>query len=106
MPDISARKTQLEARLAELDSRVHTIEDRLDDPVSKDWAEQATEREDSEVLESMGAAGLREIEAIRAALARIDEGSYGECVRCGDLIAEKRLELVPHAPLCRTCAQG
>jgi hypothetical protein len=37
MRDFSEFKAMLETRLGELDARVHKIEDRLDDPVSKDW---------------------------------------------------------------------
>jgi len=34
---------------------------------------------------------------IDQALLRIDEGSYGECARCGKLIPERRLEALPTA---------
>ena len=43
---------------------------------------------------------------IRAALDRIAEGDYGYCLQCGDLVAEKRLELDPATPLCVECVQG
>ena len=45
MRDYSELKTKLETRLGELDARIHTIEDRLDDPKSKDWEAQAIEHE-------------------------------------------------------------
>ena len=41
---------------------------------------------------------------MRAALRRIEEGTFGECVKCGEDIAEKRLEIIPHAALCAKCA--
>ena len=104
MPDIPARKAQLEARLAELDTRIHKIEDQLDDPVTRDWEDGAQEREGDEVLEGMGLAGLKEMELIRAALKRIDEDEYGICLKCGSDISEERLDVVPHAALCRNCA--
>lgn len=106
MRDYSDLKARLEARLSELNARIHSIEDRLDDPVSKDWEDQAVEREDTEVLEDLGKAGLKEMEMIRAALGRIEDDSYGVCAKCGDNISIERLEAVPHAALCRTCAQG
>jgi RNA polymerase-binding transcription factor DksA len=106
MRDPSTNKARLEARLSELEKRLHRIGDRLDDPVSKDWEDQAVEREDDEVLEDLGRAGLKEIEVIRAALDRISEGTYGVCARCGEDISEDRLDAIPHTPLCRTCAQG
>ncbi len=40
---------------------------------------------------------------IEAALARIEEGCYGLCVRCGGRIAAERLSVLPMAPLCMNC---
>lgn len=106
MRDPSSHKAKLEARLSELEKRLHWIEDRLDDPVTKDWEDQSVERADDEVLEDLGRAGLKEIEVIRAALDRIENGTFGVCARCGDDISDERLDVIPHTPLCRTCAQG
>lgn len=44
------------------------------------------------------------LQRIAAALGRMEEGEYGDCVRCGEAIAVKRLELDPATPLCITCA--
>jgi RNA polymerase-binding transcription factor DksA len=104
MASIEERKAALEARLAELASRVSRIENDLEQPVSDDLEEQATEREDDEVLEDLGAAGAREIRMIEAALDRIENGSFGVCTSCGEDIAEERLDAVPATPLCATCA--
>jgi RNA polymerase-binding transcription factor DksA len=41
---------------------------------------------------------------VQRALRRIEQGSYGECVRCGDQIAPNRLEARPEAALCFDCA--
>ncbi|QFT76540.1 TraR/DksA C4-type zinc finger protein [Erythrobacter sp. THAF29] len=41
---------------------------------------------------------------IEAALQRLDEGEWGYCVRCGDEIAEKRLEHDPSVASCVNCA--
>jgi RNA polymerase-binding transcription factor DksA len=45
----------------------------------------------------------RTIEEIDAALARIDDGSYGRCTGCGTAIPEERLELRPFARTCVAC---
>jgi DnaK suppressor protein len=37
---------------------------------------------------------------VRAALKRIDEGTFGQCVVCGAPIDEKRLQAVPWTPFC------
>lgn len=44
------------------------------------------------------------IARIEAALKRLEEGSYGLCVVCGEPIAPKRLELDPAVPTCIRCA--
>jgi DnaK suppressor protein len=45
-----------------------------------------------------------ELQKIAAALRRIEAGDYGDCVRCGEEIAIRRLALDPAAPLCIDCA--
>ncbi len=99
-----ARRKQLEDRLKELDVRLHKIEDTLETPHTEDFGDMATEREEEEVLEDLGNAGQQEIRMIQAALQRIEDGSYGICVNCGDEIGAERLDVVPHAPRCRDCA--
>ena len=104
MPDVAKHKRLLEQRLAELDQRLHVIDAELDSHQSRDWSELAVEREEDEVLEGIGQSGIAEIEQIRAALARIEEGTYGECVRCGEDISDERLSVLPATPFCRNCA--
>lgn len=101
---LSARKAALEGRLTELGARLQGIEAVLDTPHSPDWEDLATEREGDEVLEATGRAGQQEIAMIRAALDRIEDGSYGTCVRCGETIGAARLDLLPWTPLCERCA--
>jgi DnaK suppressor protein len=43
---------------------------------------------------------------IRAALARIEAGTYGVCARCSAEIPAARLEAVPTASLCITCKEA
>lgn len=47
----------------------------------------------------------RSLRRIEAALRRCDEGGYGECQDCGELINPRRLELDPAASLCIACAE-
>ena len=41
--------------------------------------------------------------AVQAALERIENGTFGTCVRCGKQIAEERLEAIPYATRCIDC---
>ncbi len=97
-------KSLLERRLAELAEKVEDIEEELRAPVSKSFSEQAAEREGEEVLEDLEEANMAEIAAIRAAIARLNDGSYGECASCGKDIAPARLLAIPHTALCVDCA--
>ncbi|SRR6056297_164385 len=42
---------------------------------------------------------------IQAALKRIDDGSFGVCVDCGQPIARERIDLIPYTPYCVNCAK-
>jgi len=42
---------------------------------------------------------------VRAALARIDEGTFGVCMHCEEDISIKRLNAVPWAPYCIQCQE-
>jgi DnaK suppressor protein len=44
------------------------------------------------------------LEDIKVALQKLDDGTYGRCEGCGGSIAEARLEAMPAARLCITCA--
>ena len=46
------------------------------------------------------------LDEIEAALARIDAGTYGKCMRCGSDIPVERLQMRPFAEACVTCASS
>lgn len=46
------------------------------------------------------------LKQIDAALLRIEAGEYGDCLRCGEEIAESRLKLNPAVTLCIDCANA
>lgn len=102
--DTERYRARLLARREELTRRVAEIEQDLSEEAPKDWEDRASEREGDEVLEDLGSAGLTELRMIEAALGRIEDGSYGICVNCGEEISPERLEAVPHAARCRHCA--
>ncbi|MFC0340044.1 MULTISPECIES: TraR/DksA family transcriptional regulator [Paracoccus] len=99
-----AAREILLARRAELLGNIARIEDQLDDPVPKDWEDAASERQGDEVLTALGQSDQAEIRRIDAALARIAAGEYGDCVQCGNPIAERRLQLLPDTPFCANCS--
>ncbi|MDA7423152.1 TraR/DksA family transcriptional regulator [Thalassococcus lentus] len=104
MTDWSQQEQILKTRRAELVGEIRQIEDQLDDEPPKDWEDRASERQGDEVLESLGAHDAAELRQIDGALARIAEGTYGECVQCGNSISTERLAALPATPFCKTCA--
>lgn len=85
--------------------RVNAIDkDIRHEELSSNWTEQATEREDDEVLESLGNAAEQELIMIDSALKRIDSGDYFSCSICGEDIPPARLELLPFTTHCVNCA--
>jgi DnaK suppressor protein len=45
------------------------------------------------------------LQAIEAALERVEEGTFGICEDCGGQIAKSRLQAIPYAAVCIKCAQ-
>ena len=97
-------KLELEQRLSELQSRLSSIKRDVTRSHSGDSAEQAQERENDEVVDAIGNETAQSIRVIQAALARIDDGTYGLCENCGEDIAPARLSAVPEATRCVNCA--
>ena len=94
----------LKERLAVLGGDIARIETALRAPLDADFAEQAAELEGQDALHGIEGSHLAEAQAIHAALARIAEGSYGTCARCGADIPEARLRAMPTATRCVKCA--
>jgi len=109
--DNDTARTQLERTLAELDSATETLKDEgagesselshiTQHPGDVDTKVADNDREIA-ILE----AGAGQREQVVAALARIEDGTYGVCVDCGQPIAEERLEARPETNLCIRCKE-
>jgi len=90
---------QAEEKLQQLDERVHDKPDLgpgKGSAVGYSW----------EMALARRRTVMARIEALREALARVREGTYGRCKRCGVQIDAERLEILPTATLCVACAQS
>lgn len=76
---------------------LHTEGDELD------HLQRATERELAISNLCRGSSLLR---AVREALKRIADGTFGACVLCGKQIRLRRLEALPWTPYCVECQQA
>lgn len=108
MKKYEAIRQQLLVRREELNRRVKKLTNsarHIDAPLPSDFAEQAVERQNDEVLEALGDAGRQELIQINRALAHLEAGEYGVCDSCGATIPPERLEILPYSDLCVVCAE-
>jgi DnaK suppressor protein len=107
--DVQDARQQLEQMLHELDTATTTLEqegagdsselshiDQHPGDNASDLVDQDRENALLEAAESQRA-------QIRAALKRIDDGTYGICVDCGTTIGDARLSVRPEAARCVEC---
>jgi RNA polymerase-binding transcription factor DksA len=95
---------ELKTRLCELTARLAEIDGELRKPLSVDSEERATDLENQDALEGIKNSEIQEVHQIQGALRRIAEGTYGVCVQCGADIDPRRLEALPIATRCISCA--
>jgi len=98
-------KKQLTTRLIELQKRIAAIHKDFAKGRDADWAEQAGERENDEVLNALESEAKVEIQQLSNAITRIESGNYGTCEQCGENISKARLEVRPEALRCINCAE-
>lgn len=108
----TALRTQLEARRkllrAELTAKLNAqdnpallgLRNRMEE--TDDWAVADLETALDVAEVSRDAGELREVEG---ALARMQDGTYGECQECGQPIPHGRLAATPSAPRCIACQE-
>jgi RNA polymerase-binding protein DksA len=104
-PETDAIRQRLLALKAELQRRVSTIHEHARDPLEQDSAEQAAQLGQVAVVAALESEATQEIAGIEAALRRLDAGTYGVCVSCGEPVGDARLKARPAATQCRDCAE-
>jgi RNA polymerase-binding protein DksA len=104
---------ELRARLEEYQASIVNRRKRLakhvhhrEEPLPQDFAEQAVEMENSETMIALEDELSEQEREVEKALARLDQGTYGTCIECGEDIAPERLDALPAAALCFDCADA
>lgn len=106
MQDVENIRQYLVTRIEKLTEAALMIDDGLGEADGPDWYDLATDFENDEVLERLGASTVVEIKEMRSAIRRIAAGTYGLCTVCRKPIGEKRLEAIPYAAECNDCAKS
>ena len=88
----------------ELLTRLEKLKSDLSKSHSSDSTEQAVERENDEVINSLENETLEELQQVKNAILRIEKGRYHDCANCGDDIPADRLSAILYTDLCLKCA--
>ena len=70
---------------------------------TEDEGDLAAISHERELLYNLHESDFTRLRFIQQAMKAMDRGQYGECVRCGEDINEKRLDAVPWATMCIRC---
>ncbi len=88
----------------ELSNRLDKLTQDLSKSHSRDSSEQAIERENDEVINSLESETQEELQQVKNAIERIEQGKYRICAGCGDEIPAERLTAIPYTSFCLKCA--
>jgi len=81
------------------------VSDETVDESAQDMVDRATSAYTKEFAYSLSEADRRILLLIDQAIERLEAGTYGTCVHCGQPCQEKRLEAVPWARHCLDCQE-
>ncbi|GGY64691.1 TraR/DksA family transcriptional regulator [Marinobacter zhanjiangensis] len=104
----TTRKEELERLKQELTARLERYEahqHREDGKLEADFSEQAVQRQNDEVVDSLESEVREELRQVIHALDRLEDGEGDLCQRCGNTINPERLKVLPWASLCVRCAE-
>jgi DnaK suppressor protein len=105
---VEAFKKRLEDRQRELRSNVTRNEQdgrSADLDTAQDIADRASSSYQKEFLFHQSNSVRQLLQMVEGALSRIREGTFGECISCGNEINIKRLEAVPWTRYCIECQE-
>jgi RNA polymerase-binding protein DksA len=106
---IGTLRQRLLARRRDILGRVTRTEDllgELDVSQPAEAEEEAQELNQARLVDQLGQRGRAEIDAIDVAITRMERGDYGFCEECEEPIDVARLEVLPTARTCTTCAEA
>ena len=100
---LQQREQQLRQELEAVQTEQAQEAENTEDMPREPDANQSRDRTDQEVRHAEQLRDQQELQDVRAALQRIADGSYGECIDCGNGIALARLQAFASAKRCIAC---
>ena len=94
---LEAKRDELQANIAQLTEAHPAPVDPLAGEAPQDFEDVAVDFLETQQEQSLLVNELALLTEVQRALKRIEDGTYGKCVNCGQPIPEKRLEAIPWA---------
>lgn len=91
---LECMKTEILEQLVAEDEEFRAMAGSSD---TKDLVDVASNDIDKKILSALGSQELKKLRLIESAIARIDNGKYGICLKSGKPIPQERLEAIPYA---------
>lgn len=99
---LTKQKEKLEQELSTLEAK-STVRGEVEESQEINPEEAAGEVAEKFNTMAAGAFENKKIEEIKSALLSIEDGTYGQCIKCRAWIQQGRLEFVPTATKCANC---
>lgn len=97
---LEQRKSDVLAQIARADQQARASAERPTDP-----GDQSAATLDREFLFAQADTNRRLLRSLEQALARIRQGTFGECEQCGNDISPARLRAIPWTRNCVACQE-
>ena len=88
----------------EVRGKYKSPQDHLTEQVA-DIADDAVQSYDRQLMMGLGEKEFGKLRLVEKAIEKLDEGQYGICLECAELISEERLTVIPLASHCVDCLE-
>jgi DnaK suppressor protein len=102
---LEVEATRLRAEISDAEDGIAEMLRNSTDTGGEDQADTGSKTFEREHEMSLAASHREILGQTERALARIEDGTYGICERCGNPIGKARLQAFPRATLCMTCKE-
>jgi DnaK suppressor protein len=106
--ELTVARKRLEEMRDELDRSISVLQGTHPGPLAgsgypQDSADAGSSLSEADRTEAVLLAARSQLDGVLAALARVEDSSYGQCVDCGQQIPPGRLDARPDAARCVNC---
>jgi len=90
------------AMVGEVQEKYKSPQDHLTEQVAN-IADDAVQSYEHQLMMGLGEKEFEKLRLVEEAIEKLDEGQYGICLECEELISEERLTVIPFASHCVDC---